>query len=160
MSDLKGSLPLLLTTTLIVSCGAGGYNSGSNPTIELRQLEENRELWLAAGVANYQFEFNDGSFWSNGNNAYLKIEVTGGKVSSVTYRDSGLPYQETRSGLAPRSIDALFDFIGEQIAQGTHAFDAEYDPVLGFPTSISWDPIPQAIDDEQHVSILSLHISE
>ena len=54
-----------------------------------------------------------------------------------------------------KTVDELFDLIQSLIDDGRGIVSAEFDPDSGLPRTISTDPIPGAVDDEQTYNITS-----
>ncbi|MEZ4605835.1 MAG: DUF6174 domain-containing protein [Deinococcales bacterium] len=53
------------------------------------------------------------------------------------------------------SIEGLFEELAKALAKPEAVVEVSYDADLGYPESLSIDPIPQAIDDEVYFKILS-----
>lgn len=66
----------------------------------------------------------------------VKVVDLGEEVDPSTIADSSFPH----------TIDDLFDVIDDEAGDG-YVF-AIFDPDTGVPTSLSFDPLPEAIDDE------------
>jgi hypothetical protein len=88
------------------------------------------DRWKRSGVRDYSFEFRpfDGLAFDE---CAARIEVRGGVVEKV--RELG----SLRSD--PTTIDALFQAIHRSETSGDYArIEAQYDPVLGYPTRIDF----------------------
>ncbi len=78
---------------------------------------------------------------------YVALEVRGGvPVGGETVRE-GTPLPSDQLEFF-RTIDDLFEAIQSAIDNRAASLEVEYDPVLGYPTSISIDQIALAVDDE------------
>ncbi len=115
-----------------------------------------RARWVAAGAADYLFEFQRSCFCGPDFLRAVRIEVLAGTVSSATYVDTGTPITEPLSSVP--TIEALFDEIDEAIDGGAFSLTAEYDPGLGYPISVSIDFIENAIDDEMAFAVGSFQL--
>ncbi len=85
----------------------------------------------------------------------MTITVSGGAFVSATYLDDGAPADTTifRDAL---TIDRLFAYIHQALAQHPAMFTASYDPTLGHPVSIAIDYNALAQDDETGFRVLDL----
>lgn len=74
------------------------------------------------------------------------IEVADGSVSTVSPPDPGDLF--TSPVTEPPAIEELFGKIQNAINRRADSFEADYDQVLSYPTSVSVDYEKRAIDDE------------
>ena len=117
--------------------------------LALQQLAANQALWLQKGPNDYVLTIERQCFCPS---AQYEITVSNGIVGSVT-RDGVAVGPSEVQGL-PKTVPELFAVVATLPPDA--AVTVSYDPDLGFPTSISVDPIPNAIDDEYTILVYSL----
>jgi len=109
-----------------------------------RNLDQNRETWRALTLPSYQYNFRRACFCWQDFIREVMIRYTDGQFESVVYADD----LSTPSDIAYPSIEALFDIIQEAIDKDETNLTVRYHPQFGYPTLISRDPHPEAVDDE------------
>ncbi len=138
---------MLASLILLPGC-AGGDPLGP----ERNELTSARSRWAPAGVQSYVFRFWQRCVVCDASS--VVIEVASGSVSTVFSPDPGDLF--TPPVTEPPTIEDLFGKIQSAIDRGADSFEAEYDQVLGYPTSVSIDYSTQAIDDEVSFGVSSL----
>ncbi len=122
---------------------------------ERRALEENRSKWNKAGISAYAFQFQRICFCLDELTRKVTLIVNNNWIQSYRYTSDDTevdtPYKQYFL-----SIDQLFTLIEDAMARGVFTLDVSYDPDLGFPTSISIDEIPCAVDDEFAITAAGL----
>jgi hypothetical protein len=98
-----------------------------------------RELWLAAGPADYRFTVDVRCFCPTAE----PVEVTVSDGQVVSARPA--PPEYWSAVVVP--VPDLFRLVGE-LRGSADSVDVSYDAELGFPTDISVDRITEAVDDE------------
>jgi hypothetical protein len=129
-----------LILPLILLSGCSLFGDGVDD-----ELEEARRRWVRAEVAHYRFTLTLGCFCLE-SGPYL-IEVQSGEI--VAFEPLG-EHEIPGDSLdrARLTIDDLFGFISEAFADDADEITVEYDPALGYPTSISIDYVREAVDEE------------
>jgi hypothetical protein len=110
------------------------------------QLLQARARWSANGSDSYSFEINRGCFCVLGGRL-VEVTVQDGAVVSAQYLDSKGPVEPTLLAYLP-TVPDLFDLIQDAIDRQAVSFDAGYDPLYGYPTSIAIDYSATTADDE------------
>jgi len=129
----------VIAISLIALTACGG--SGS----DVAGLESAETLWLESGIDSYTLEFT----LSGGADAGpLQIEVLDGEI--VGFENLGKFGSESMA----RTVIDLFDET-RQVADDGVVNIAEFDPDLGYPTLLSFDPIPEGVDDEYTIEVIS-----
>jgi hypothetical protein len=148
--------PIAIALACVLSAAAGlalsaCHDSKSSRNRQRAELDAARARWEDAGLNGYAVTQRRICFcpqpfeWT--------VVIGGGEpqfVESVT--DPGGSgeddYALEQAALAQTmTVEDLFDWIGDQL-DGEGEIDVTYDAGLGFPATISADPIPQAVDDE------------
>ncbi len=136
------SAALLLLVAMTPSCGEG--LTGPRKVAQ-QELNAARARWAALEVANYDYEYRMSCFCGPDALRPVVVQVRGGMVTAVRDRET----DEPRTPLTQwATIPGLFDRIQGWIDLPANTLDVEYDPVSGIPTSVSVDPIRNAVDDE------------
>jgi hypothetical protein len=136
---------------LLFTCGC------ANPLSDLKQLlKENEEKWTEQSQLfsrNYTYTLQIGCFCPNDITSPVNVIVLNGETYSVVYQSDGQTV--TNSVLdAVNTIEDLFKIIRNAINEKVDKLTVEYDPILGYPKTISIDPIETAVDEERAYTIL------
>ncbi len=130
-------------STLVAGCG---IVDGDGDTWK-EELALARQLWRDAGLTDYSYRVRQLCFCGYGG-AIIAVEVRGGVVVAATEVDTGEAIPVSQFPWAAPSVEDLFQRIQEIIEGGPAEFAATYDPLLGYPRSVTADPIANAIDEE------------
>lgn len=104
-------------------------------------------LWHAHGIDDYQFDLQVSCFCLYELVRPVRVVVTDGTVSSITYLDDGTAADLALfNGFA--TIDQLLAQLAERQAQDPVKFDVRYDEVWGVPLSADID-ISELMADEE-----------
>lgn len=134
--------------------GVGGCGDG--PTaLSSSTMEGARARWVASGIRDYRFEFRQQCECGPALADAAVVEVRGGAVTRVSYRDSGGEASSDARALFP-TVDGLFDRIEDAIQRNAASLTVSYDGALGYPTLISIDYDLQVIDDEVAIDASAL----
>jgi hypothetical protein len=116
----------------------------------LATLAEQRAVWEAARIEDYEFTVGFEVFGPAA--GIYRVRVVDGQPAGITpiktYMDIeliGLTIEEILQEI-PGSIDAVFDKIEDSL--DADEIDVTYDPTYGFPVSIDFDMMREAVDDE------------
>ena len=119
-----------LAITLGVVVAACSSPFGPN---EARLLSAARAQWEQRGFTDYSFEARHGCFCTPEQVGPVRITVRGGVLVSATLIETG----EAVDPAYWFSIEQLFDRIPESAKyEGVEDVRVEYDPTLGFPSSV------------------------
>ena len=113
-----------------------------------RVAAEQRSFWRSQGFASYTFSVSRPCFCPPEWSGPFEVTVVDGATTVVTYQ--GAPAPAANVEHIPKTIEAVFDLL---IANAATTVDVTYDPIFGFPASMSVDPIVNAIDDEFGITI-------
>lgn len=122
---------------LVAACG-----DLLSPGSERSRLDTNRQKWLAHGYVDYQFTLQAACFCAI--NGPVRIVVQSDSILTVTQISTGKPLD---AKYLP-TINKLFDFVEQGIAQGAATLRVTYDPTIGYPTQIDYDGSVNIADDE------------
>ena len=136
------SFTLLAVSLLAVACSLSGPGDQGDP---LARLEASRAKWVANGPSDYELAMRRscGECLPEGALAVV-VSVSSGRTT-VSLAQNGERI-ENQAGLYP-NVDGLFELMETYILAGAEV-EAEYDGDLGYPRSVSIDPVPDAVDDE------------
>ena len=109
-------------------------------------LAEGQAKWAARGYGDYSIEARRSCFCAPEVNAWARVEVVGGTVARVTLIDSGEIITDSRRTYWA-TVEQLFRSLRET-DEGDWLEDIIFtlDPVLGYPTEISWISTPNVQD--------------
>jgi hypothetical protein len=117
---------------------AGSCSDSLSPTGKQAELSAARQRW----TSKYRFTMRRLCFCINTNP--LEVSVAHGNVVQV--------YDQTQKNTVDvklgQTVDQLFDFVDGAIRAGAATIEVTYDPVLGFPTLITYDGSVTIADDE------------
>jgi len=120
---------------VLVLAGAIGVAACSSPfgPDEARALAAARARWEGRAFADYTFDAQNGCFCPPEQVGPVRITVQQGAITGITLLETG----EAVDPASWFTIDQLFDRI-PVLAKEDEVDDvvAEYDPTLGFPTSV------------------------
>ena len=145
MQLLRRILPLLALPVLCASCGDPLGSSGGRA-----ELRRNLRLWKSQEPRAYEYVVEGGCFCPPPGAA--RARVFDGASTSFTYVASGQPadwpgYRDMRT------VDEIFAFVAEAYEGGADEVRVEYDPVWGFPRSISVDYEANTADEEVYYTV-------
>ncbi|MDF9878325.1 DUF6174 domain-containing protein [Cellulosimicrobium cellulans] len=138
----------LLATPLVIGCAPAAV------PWPVAGLSDAQDRWAAAGYDDYAFTLTS-SCGERNLVGDFDVEVAGGEVVAVSASLAHLemtPESYVESG--GRTIDGFLDLVDERHDDVT---DVVFDDELGYPTSLTLDPMPRAIDDEECYAITDVH---
>jgi hypothetical protein len=136
---------LALTTLLLV---LPACTSGDGPTVSVRlNLAMARRRWSETAPAAYQYTLRHSCFCSPEVTRPVVITVRNGQVESRRYADTGADVPADLASIFP-TIDGLFEIIASAIASDAAQTTVTYDPVRGYPVTMSFLGSPSVADDE------------
>ncbi len=136
---------------VLSSPGPGDVLSSPGPdTGPAADLEAHEARWRASGIDSYELLISFACFCPA--TGAVRVTVAAGQVTSAVPVDRTLRHVDL--SYYPLTIDAIYERARATIAGGGKV-DLLYDEVTGVPTTIAFDPVPQAIDDELEVSVES-----
>jgi hypothetical protein len=115
-------------------------------TGELRALGDAEARWARRGFQDYTFETMRSCFCDPLVTQWARVEVRGGVATRVVFLETGVEVSPEQRGYFA-TVDGLFDRIRR--ATSDEAIDdikVQFDPVLGFPTDIVFQPKPHVLD--------------
>ncbi|MEP6472876.1 MAG: DUF6174 domain-containing protein [Gemmatimonadota bacterium] len=124
----------------VFGCSTSVFEGSQN------SLAEANTRWHAAGVANYDFDFQRTCFCVTALTRPVTISVRSDTVVSVIYSDSGTVADsaEFRDFL---TIDRVFAFLHRTLNQGPAGFTTAYHERYGFPALVVIDFDSDVEDD-------------
>jgi hypothetical protein len=140
---------------LAVFSGCSGSESKA-----MQILKQNEKKWAEQSKLfnqNYTYTMRIGCFCPQDITSPVNVLVMSGKTDSVVYQRDGTP--ATNEVFASvDTIEDLFTIIRKAIVDKADELNVEYDPILGYPSSISIDPIKTAIDEERGYTVMDFAI--
>jgi len=115
-------------------------------TSERLRLAEGEAKWSARGYRDYSIEMRRSCFCAPEVNGWARVEVVAGAVQRVTLLESGEIITDSRRSYWA-TVEQLFQSLRET-EEGDWLEDLAFtlDPLLGYPTEISWISIPNVQD--------------
>lgn len=146
------------------ACGILGLDDRDPRAVALDRLEEARDRWEAASIADYEYLYR--IVLSEGHPDWQRqflVRVEGGEVVEIADPDAAAeppPDDEAPGGPPPEGYTAatvpeLFE-VAEDAIERADQFDVAYDPDLGYPTRISVDFSIEIADDEFETTVEAL----
>jgi hypothetical protein len=116
------------------------------------QLDRNRQLWNERGLSDYQYVFNWSCFCLPEYTAPVNIKVERGEWTEISSVGDGVPVIE-KDWRRYKTIEELFDIIDEALLQDAKEIRVEYDPDLGYPSSVFIDYDERIADEERGFNV-------
>jgi Family of unknown function (DUF6174) len=140
--NMRFLLPGLIAGSLMACTSA-------SPTLE------GRNLWASKNLGTYSYTLQRSCFCPLEITKAMRLEVRDGVLTSVKYADSGA---DVAANFRPNifKIEAFFDLIDSTRAKAGTVENLSFDATLGYPTQMSLDPIPLAVDDETSYKLSDL----
>ncbi len=138
------SVPAAFFLLLALTFACGGSVTGPRKAAQ-QALDAARSRWAAIGLTDYDFDYQASCFCGPEMLRPVVVQVRGGTITAVLDKETNAPRTPLSNWY---TIPGLFDRIQGWIDLPANTLDASYDPVTGVPTSVSVDPIRNAIDDE------------
>lgn len=137
---LGSVVPLSVLALGLVACESPLSSS------ERRLLAEGEAKWAARGYGDYSIEMRRSCFCAPEVNVWARVEVTAGTVTRVTLIETGEIITDSRRTYWT-TVEQLFASLRET-DEGDWLEDIRFtlDPVLGYPTEISWISTPNVQD--------------
>lgn len=139
------------STAVVVKAAAGEsrfYRSSVFDWEELKaELKNARELWRIRGLNTYQFEFR----WRFCNChpdflEWVRVDVRDKVLVGVTRLSTGEVLPPDR--WSHKTIDEMFQWIEERLAQHPEVMRVRFDPALGYPIEGYYDLTSMMADEE------------
>lgn len=155
------SIYILLSTVILlitaILCGSLLTTGCSNPFSDLKQLlKENEEKWTEQSKLfdrDYTYTIQISCFCPTDITSPVTVMVLNGETYSVVYQGDGQPATDIVFD-AVNTIEDLFTIIRDAINKKVDKLTVEYDPILGYPKTISIDPMETAVDEERAYTVL------
>jgi hypothetical protein len=136
---------------LIVAASAAACSSADD-----HGLAAARERWAEHGPATYSFVSTRGCDCPPDVYRPIRVGVASGQIASAVYVDDQTAVAANFRSLL-RTIDGVFDDIQSAIDRNAVQIMVDYDPALGYPTSVFVDYSRQIADEELSLQISALH---
>ncbi|HEY8469369.1 MAG TPA: DUF6174 domain-containing protein [Longimicrobiales bacterium] len=142
---------LLLLAALAVPAGACEFVFDADDS-EARELERARDRWRRKGPSDYRYDFQKYCFCGGADLRPVTVHVRNGAVYDAVYADNGelVPDEYLRFY---RTIDGLFEVIGNAINRHADDLDVDYDEQYGYPRSVEIDYDYRTADDEVYFTV-------
>lgn len=151
--------PFLIVLALLTGLAAlAGCSSTESEAI--RMLKQNEKKWAEQSQffkQSYTYTIRIGCFCPNDITSPVSILVDSGKTESIVYEDDRTP-ATNEVFTTIDTIEDLFAIIRNAINDKVDELTVEYDPILGYPVTISIDPNKSAVDEERGYTVLDFAI--
>ena len=143
----RNLLPIVSWCFVLAGCG-----DSFGPALD--DLDKARSAWSAAQLSRYEFDFiQHCGECPVGLGVLYHVRVFGNDSITMTGIESGsVPPDYVERPTVP----AIFARIETTLRSNPNTFHAEYHGSLGYPKSVSVDPVKNAIDDEWALTISNL----
>ncbi len=141
------TLSVLLTTTSLAECIllSGCSNGSAAAPLEQADLLLNQAQWTSSGIQSYRFTLQRSCFCSL-NNTPVVIEVRNGVPLSIK-KPSGDSVDPTPFATYD-TIEEIFARVQSVLDTPRGVAKVTYNALLGYPVTVTLDPLPDAVDDE------------
>jgi hypothetical protein len=127
----------------------GAVPASPAPTGTTRdEIATQRARWRATGIDSYRWTIS--YMCECGLPSPIQVTVADGTVMAVTDANGRVPIASL--SFVPLTVEAMYEKARLTLDHGG-IVTAEWNPITGRPISITFDPLPQAIDDELMVSV-------
>ncbi|HET6637429.1 MAG TPA: DUF6174 domain-containing protein [Gemmatimonadota bacterium] len=133
---------LTAVSLLALGCSVSGPDDEEDG---LARLADAVQAWQASGISDYELAMRRTCGECLPLDALAVVVTVSGGDRTVSLASNGEPVTAL-----PRTypdVEGLFDLIEDMVLAGADV-DVDYDDEIGFPRSISVDPVPDAVDDE------------
>jgi hypothetical protein len=117
------------------------------------ELDRNLALWKAKRPANYEMTVAATTSAVMATSVVITVE---GETATSIRRADPKDIDITDRYKKYDTIEKLFDLIKSNQRASSGTFSVTHDPDLGYPRSITADPLPNAVDDEYTIRVISL----
>ena len=147
---------VLLAALMVLGCSSSSVTGGGGGGPQADPLTAAQALWAAKKPAGDRYVMVQRvvCFCAIANVSY-RITVNGASITDVVNDRTDAPLASSSWGTF-KTVAQLFDAVRAAQAKVGTLKAVEYDPTLGFPRTVSLDPILNAIDDE--VSYVTISI--
>jgi hypothetical protein len=132
----------------IALVAAATVSCSSSPLVpsEVRELDRAEARWAARPFRAYSIEMKTSCFCPPIINEWARVEVVNDSVTRVVLVDSGVEVNSVERA-SFRTVESVFDAIrSSQRSEWVKDVVAHYDPLLGFPTYVSFIPKDGILD--------------
>lgn len=130
------------TAVTVLILGATSCSDAVSPGAARSRLEVNRQRWIAQQMTRYDFTLEQFCFCLV--RGPVRVSVQNGSVVAATEISTGHAVDIR----FVRTIESLFEFIDNGIEHHAVVLEVTYDPVMGYPTKITFDGAFNIADDE------------
>lgn len=116
-------------------------------------FDRNLALWKAKRPASYEMVVAATTSAIMATRVLISVE---GDAAKSIQRADPKDIDRTEPYKRYDTVEKLFDLVKVNQKLGPERFSVTYDADLGYPKSIKADPIPNAVDDEYSIKVISL----
>lgn len=149
MPSVRWIAALLALAFVAAACGSAIVPNATltQQQLALKALADHQRVWTSKGIDDYRITIERQCFCPGGQ---LVFTVVDGVVTGVV-NDQGQVLRPTDVPDQPKTVPELFALVAGLPAES--AVNVSYNEDFGFPSLISVDPIPNAIDDEYTIVV-------
>lgn len=136
-----------------VDCTGPENASAASKSDSSTDFDRSLALWKAKRPANYEMTVAATTSAIMATRVVISVE---GETAKSVQRADPKDIDRTDRYKSYDTVEKLFDLVKANQKLGPERFSVTYDPDLGYPKSIKADPIPNAVDDEYSVRVISL----
>lgn len=143
MTPRAAVLCLLVALSATSACGLLDASHGVE-----READDHFDTWRAKGPKAYAYRLAQLCFCAPDFTATYRVEVASGQVVGIRNAETGAP---PPTDYHARTVPELFAVIYDAVDRDADRIEVEYDPTLGYPTTIFIDYEEQAADEELRI---------
>ena len=128
----------------------GSIAAKADPSTE---FDHNVALWRAKRPANYEMTVAATTSAIMATSVVISVQ---GETAISMRRADPKDIDRTDRYKSYDTVEKLFDLVRSNLKTGPERFSVTYDAELGYPNSIKADPLPNAVDDEYTIRVISL----
>lgn len=150
MLPARNLVPLTLAALAVLGIDACQSSTGVVTRDDWRELEAAEARWKDRSFANYQYEIRTACFCPPIINQWVRVTVHGDVVVDAELVEPDLSF-EIQGLTLWDPIDSIFAelrarLVNPSLSTAYQEFEADYDPVLGYPTRIEFVERPGVSD--------------
>lgn len=138
-----------LSIIVTLSFAALAASACSSDPAATPELADAQSKFADANLTSYSFTWTQGCFCGDDRSRATRVTVRNGAIASALYVDDGTPSKNPDI----RTIDGLFALIQRGYDQHYDTVRVTYDPQLGYPTMVFFDPVKNAADEETQLGL-------
>jgi hypothetical protein len=137
-------LPIVAAVFAALAISACSSDDGDPTPPPQAELTSAQTKFTAADLASYSFTWRQGCFCGDDRGRPTRITVVDDAITRAVYVDDQTPSKNPDI----KTIDGLYALIQRGYDQHYDTVTVTYDPELGYPLTVFFDPVKNASDEE------------